>query len=217
MRDGTLKVSSAAPFILRLARIPSFRARAMNLAFRMEGGQMFSATARTIMTECFDVSIGAYSYGACFDIGAFPSGTRIGRYVSLAEGIRAFPRNHPLDRRSTHPFFYNAALGLVPEDNIASTALIIGHDAWIGYRAIITPSCARIGIGSVIGAGSVVTKDVPDFAIVAGNPAKLIRMRFSPELCRAALESRWWEMDFAECRRNLPVFTTTFDATEDDR
>lgn len=57
------------------------------------------------------------------------------------------------------------------------TPLFIGRDVWIGARAIILPGCQRIGRGSIIGAGSVVTKDVPDYAIMGGNPAKLIRYR----------------------------------------
>ena len=61
--------------------------------------------------------------------------------------------------------------------NIPDTPLEIYDDVWIGTRAIILPGCKRIGAHSIIGAGSVVTKDVPDYAIVGGNPAKVIRMR----------------------------------------
>lgn len=64
------------------------------------------------------------------------------------------------------------AEGLLPDD-----PLEIGVDVWIGARAIILPGCKKIGAHSIIGAGSVVTKDVPDYAIVGGNPAKIIRMR----------------------------------------
>ena len=71
-----------------------------------------------------------------------------------------------------HPFFYNKNSGLVEIDTINTGKLIIGHDAWIGSRAIILPGCKRIGIGAVVGAGAIVTKNVPDFAIVGGNPAK---------------------------------------------
>ena len=172
---------------------------------------MFSRTARDIMETHFCVQIGAYSYGACFDVGAFPAGTQIGRYVSLAGGVMVFQRNHPMDRLSTHPFFYNKALGVVPADNIVSTKLRVEHDVWIGYRAMITPGCSRIGLGAVVGAGALVTKDIPDFAVVAGNPAKLIRWRFSEEIRRAVEDSRWWELDLGEARRHLTAFTTPLD------
>ena len=129
---------------------------------RLEGGQFYSLTLRRILSECHGVEVGAYSYGECMIPGSWPPGVTVGRYVSVARDVQVFRRNHPLDRLSTHPFFYNRKLGWVKEDNIPSGRLEIGHDAWLGARAIITPTCSRIGIGAVVGAGAVVTKDVPD-------------------------------------------------------
>lgn len=72
----------------------------------------------------------------------------------------------------------NVPIGIVPEtESEKQTPLEIGGDVWIGARAIVLPGCKRIGAHSIIGAGSVVTHDVPDYAIVAGNPAKVIKMR----------------------------------------
>ena len=73
--------------------------------------------------------------------------------------------------------FYNPDIRIDEGDNLPDTPLEIMDDVWIGARAIILPGCKRIGAHSIIGAGSVVTKDVPDYAIVGGNPAKVIRMR----------------------------------------
>ena len=103
-----------------------------------------------------------------------------------------------------HPFFYNPALGIVIEDNLPGGSLSIGHDAWLGERAIVAPGCKRIGLGAVVGAGSVVTTDVPDFAIVGGNPARLIRYRFSEAIRDVIRISRWWERTVEECREVLP-------------
>jgi Acetyltransferase (isoleucine patch superfamily) len=154
------------------------------------------------MLERFDVSIGAYSYGACFEPGCFSRGTAIGRYVSIAERVKSYRANHPTDRLSTHAFFFNNELGYVPETNIPMINLVIEHDAWIGDSVIITPGCRRIGLGAVLGAGSIVTKDVPDFAVVAGNPAKFIKWRFTPDVQDRVRNSRWWERpidDLAGC------------------
>lgn len=172
-----------------------------------EGGDFYSSTLREFLRESHGVDVGAYSYGACLAPGVFPSSVSVGRYVSVASGVQVLLRNHPLDRLSLHPFFYNARLGFVREDTISATTLEIGHDAWIGSRAIITVGCERIGIGAVVGAGAVVTKNVPDFAIVAGNPAKLIRYRFDEATRAAILASRWWELPVEECVRHMEFMT----------
>lgn len=190
--------------LLALSRRRRLAPRALRLAFRLERGPFYSATARRIMLKRFGVEIGAYSYGACFTPGAFPSGVTIGRFVSIAAGVRPFVRNHPMGRLSLHPFFYNHRLGFVGEDTIPSGRLWIGHDAWIGENAIIAPGCSRIGIGAVVGAGAVVTRDVPDFAIMGGNPARIIRHRFEPPAQEAILASRWWDRSIEDCARFLP-------------
>ncbi|MBZ5583330.1 MAG: hypothetical protein LAQ30_14200 [Acidobacteriia bacterium] len=69
---------------------------------------------------------------------------------------------------------------------------------------MITSNCVRIGIGAVVGAGAIVTKDVPDFAIVAGNPARILRYRFPETTRQRILESRWWERPVADCIAVLP-------------
>jgi acetyltransferase-like isoleucine patch superfamily enzyme len=194
----TVRRSSFSKMILNFYKVPYIRKFALLAAKRLEGGIFYSSTLREILNIFHGVKVGAYSYGDCLIPGAFPAGVTVGRYVSIASGIRIFLRNHPIDRLSLHPFFYNSRLGLVQTDTITSSTLEIGDDAWIGDRAIITPGCSRIGIGAIVGAGAVVTKNVPNFAIVAGNPAKLIRYRFDDRTMAIILESRWWEKEIQD-------------------
>lgn len=206
-----MRQCSAAWFLRRLSGNVKLRPLVLRLASRTEGNQFYSLTAQWILAHYYGVQIGHYSYGECFTPRAFPSGVKIGRYVSIGPSVRVFLRNHPLDRLSTHPFFYNKKLGFVTKDNIDSGTLDIGHDAWVGAGAMILRGCSKIGVGAAVGAGSIVTKDIPDFAIAAGNPARVIGMRFSPEICRLILESRWWEKSVTECVAHLNDMTEKLD------
>lgn len=207
-REVGLRFSRAAGLLLGLYGCGGRRLRnwAFQMAGRLEGGQFFSGTAREILRRYYGVSIGAYSYGACMIPGKFPSGVTVGRYCSIAKNVRVFLRNHPLGRLSTHPFFYNKGAGFVAADTVENSTLQIGHDAWIGAGVMITPGCSRIGIGAAVGCGAVVTRDVDDFAVFAGNPAKLLRYRFPEELRQVILQSRWWDKrieDLAEMLESM--------------
>lgn len=193
------------------------RRNAYQLALRLEGGTFHSATVREILRRYHGVSVGAYSYGPVLIPGRFSAGVTVGRFVSVGPDVQVFLRNHPTDRTSTHPFFFNAKLGHVPTDNVALSSLQIGHDAWIGARTVITCGCGDIGIGAVVGAGSVVTRPVPPFSIVAGVPAQLIRMRFADGVIADLLASRWWERSIQELRDQIGVMTCTVDETVRER
>jgi virginiamycin A acetyltransferase len=177
----------------------------VRLASRLEGGPFRSATARDVLRRRYGVEVGAYSYGACLRPGTFPRGVTVGRYVSMATEVGVFRRNHPVERLSMHPFFYSARVGPLEHDTIDAEPLEIGHDAWLGHQCVLLPSCRRVGIGAVVGAGAVVTADVPDLAIVTGNPARVLRRRFSDEVCDAVLESRWWERPVEDLLVDLPA------------
>ncbi len=199
-----LRISRLASLLLWLYRALNCGRRwrvsriLLGLAQRLEGGPMRSATARRMMSQFHGVEIGAYSYGECFDPALIPPGVVIGRYVSIARGVRFFLQNHPLDRLSTHPFFYEATPGIAVTNNLPPGRLEIGHDVWIGCNVIVTPGCRRIGNGAVIGAGSIVTKNVPNFAVMAGNPARQIRTRFNPEVVERLQRESWWELSVDE-------------------
>ncbi|MBO9616383.1 MAG: CatB-related O-acetyltransferase [Dyadobacter sp.] len=150
--------------------------------------EMDSDLLRELFQIQYRVAVGKYSYG-CFDPERIPAGTQIGRYCSFGPGVRIFNGNHGINWASTHPYLYNPRLGYVEQERISRNALVIGDDVWIGANAIILPNVGSIGTGAVIGAGAVVTKDVPAFAIVAGNPATFIRSRFEQKHQEAILNS----------------------------
>jgi virginiamycin A acetyltransferase len=173
---------------------------------------MWSQTFRELMISHHNVKIGFHSYGTCLWPGRLPPGTRVGNYCSLANGIVALRRNHTIGRISQHPLFYNSVLGIVDRGLIpehSDNPLTIGHDVWIGLNVLIAPGCKSIGNSAVIAAGSVVTADVPSFAIVGGVPAKLIRWRFPESIQEALTLSQWWLRPIWELSKHFELFMQT--------
>lgn len=120
----------------------------------------------------------------------------IGSFCSIASNVRIGGAMHPVDWVSMSPVFYSGRDSVKKKfssfDRPADKTTHIGSDVWIGDGAFIKQG-VNVGVGVVIGMGSVVTKDVPPYAIVAGNPAHVIRKRFSDDIISRLLESRWWE------------------------
>ncbi|GBU18710.1 MULTISPECIES: CatB-related O-acetyltransferase [Methylobacterium] len=158
----------------------------------------------------YGFSIGAYSYGR--PKVRFPdSGRRltIGRYCSIADKVEILlGGDHRLDWVSTYPFA--AMRGLWPEaeapaDYHASRGdVAIGHDVWLGSGCMIL-SGVTVGHGAVVAARAVVTRDVPPYAVVAGNPARIVRHRFEPAQVERLLACAWWDLPHAEVARLVPL------------
>ncbi len=133
----------------------------------------------------------------------------IGKFSALATGVRFLMSgaNHPLDSFSGYPFdvFGGAwadgfdTASLLP---LAKGDLVVGHDVWIGHGATMLPG-VKIGNGAVIAARAVVTRDVPAYAIVAGNPARMVRRRFDAATVRALEDIAWWHWPVEKVTRNL--------------
>lgn len=153
-----------------------------------------SSLAREYLKKKRKVEVGAYSYGGCmqpgFNIGGEVS---VGRYCSIANNVHYFGANHPLNYVSTSAYFYNKQFGFEVQD-VPRAKLVIGNDVWIGYGTLITMNCKKIGNGAVVGAGSVLTHDVPPYAVVAGNPARIIKYRFTKEEREKLEKSQWWNL-----------------------
>ena len=108
--------------------------------------------------------------------------------------------------KSMHPYFYNPICGHVEKELIHRGELVVGNDVWVGTNAIILPGVRRIGDGAVIAAGAVVTKDVPDYAMVAGNPAEIKKYRFSDKTIEKIKAEQWWNKTIEEVKVNLGDF-----------
>ncbi len=153
--------------------------------------ELESLALRRLYKKWFDIEVGLYSYGA-FDIKRIPAGARIGRYCSFAPTCHFFSRNHGIEYLALHPYLYNSQLGLVREDTISQRRFLVEDDVWVGHNVTVTAGATVIGRGSVLAAGAVVTKNVPRYAIVAGNPAQVIRYRFPENIIEKIEASQWW-------------------------
>lgn len=169
-----------------------------------------------------NIQIGDYTYANDFDPPADPSGWAarlapytypgaperliIGRYGQIAHGVRFITAsaNHAMTGLTTYPFaiFDPTSLPHYRNQFASLPDTIIGHDCWIGHGAMILPG-ARLGHGVIVGAGAVVGGTVPDYAVVAGNPARILRMRFAPDAITDLLACAWWDWPPEKVARNL--------------
>ncbi|MGB0722658.1 MAG: Vat family streptogramin A O-acetyltransferase [Gammaproteobacteria bacterium] len=136
----------------------------------------------------------------------------IGRFCALARGVRFIMNgaNHATAGLSTYPFFIFAngwehsapTPGTLPHKGDTR----IGNDVWIGYESTVMPG-VQIGDGAIIAAKSVVTRDVPPYSIVGGNPATLIRYRFEQPVIDDLLRIAWWDWSAAKITAHLDAIT----------
>jgi len=148
-------------------------------------------------------SIGAHTY---LQENSIVMNSEIGKFCSIAMNTFIGLPQHSLSCFSTHPAFYLNNSPLIKKfsddnDFITSKRTHIGNDVWIGHGALIMNG-VRIGDGAVIGAGAVVTKDVPDYAIVVGTPAKILRHRFDKTTINKLIESKWWDNEDDWLKKN---------------
>lgn len=147
--------------------------------------------------------MGAFSYA----VSGYYFHSSIGRYTSIGEDVQIGRGSHPVTWASTSPLFYQPHQNVFDFDCHRATGFkinapyvrprltVIGNDVYIGHGAIVMQGVA-IGDGAVVGAGSVVTKDVPPYAIVAGAPASVRKLRFDDATIERMLRVKWWQFAF---------------------
>lgn len=136
----------------------------------------------------------------------------VGKFCSFASGVRINPPNHPMHRASQHHFTYRAGDYFADAEHDETIFawrreqwVTVGHDVWIGHGATVMPR-VTVGDGAAIGAGSVVTKDVAPYTIVAGVPARPIRRRFDEDVAERLVALAWWDWPHERLREALSDF-----------
>ena len=171
-----------------------------------------------------NITIGDFSYYSGFETPAnyaaelapylyqgAPERLTIGKFCQFAQGCRIITSsaNHAMDGFSTYPFavFSPDLIGgyAATIDNRRDT--VIGNDVWLGFESVVMPG-VQIGNGAIIAARTVVSSDVPDYAVVAGNPGRVLRHRFPVEVVQRLLRLGWWDWDVERIGRHVDAITS---------
>lgn len=158
-----------------------------------------------------NVSIGSFTYGVPY-IWTWESGEQvnIGKFCSIADNVNIFGGGeHRTDWATTYPF--NALISAfdhIQGNPVSKGPVYIGNDVWLGIGCTIM-SGVTIGDGAVVAANALVAKDVPAYAIVGGNPAKLIRYRFTEEIRQKLLEIKWWDWEEKDIYYAVPLLQSS--------
>ena len=188
-------------------RYPDCRFMSGSTITACQFGQWVSIRSGSILAKCV---FGSSSYVAQ---NSTLVNVTVGRYCSIGQHVEIGMYRHPArDFVATHPAFFSPTNEAVlqhfvdiPRFEEEPLPTTLGSDVWIGNNAMI-PGGIRIGHGAVVAAGAVVTKDVPPYAIVGGNPARVIRYRFNDDDIAFLLSHPWWELDMVQVRALAPYF-----------
>jgi acetyltransferase-like isoleucine patch superfamily enzyme len=175
---------------------------------------MFSQVG-TALSNTENLTVGKFSYGPDPKVCSWGEGAKVyvGNFCSIAGEIEIFVGgDHRVDWISTYPFMafdycWPNARGILGHPKTKGD-VIIGNDVWIGHKAFIL-SGVTIGDGAVVGAKAVVTKNVPPYAIVAGNPARIVKYRFDEDTIAKLLTIAWWNWSCEEINEATPLLLSS--------
>ena len=142
------------------------------------------------------------------------SPVKIGKYCAIAENLHIISSSHDYSYPVLQNSFMEKFFGINHEknpDNIEKNKVTIGNDVWFGDNCIVVPG-VTIGNGCIIAAGAVVTKDIADYSVAGGVPAKVIKKRFSDDIIALLLEIKWWDWPEEKIKRNKAFFTTNLNS-----
>jgi acetyltransferase-like isoleucine patch superfamily enzyme len=153
------------------------------------------------------INIGRYTslVGPAIEVCSAINPITIGSFCSIARQVSIQEYNHRYNRLTSYYIFRNVFNEDKTKDMESKGGIVIGNDVWIGANATIL-SGAKIGHGAIIAANSVVTDDVPDYAIIGGVPGKIIKMRFEQSIIDRLLKIKWWNWNIDKIRRNRHLF-----------
>jgi len=205
----------SAPFLDAATRHP----------LRLPDGNMYKNTVWLAnVIDHPNIEVGAFTYYDDFDPvedyakrvapylhpGA-PERLIIGKFCQFAHGTRFITSSadHPKRWFTTYPFavFDHGLMDIFGPEFAKGRDTVIGNDVWIGRDAHIMPG-VTVGDGVIVGSGAVVTRDVPAWSVVAGNPAQIVRQRFAQEVCALLDRLAWWDLPIEEIRALVPVLAS---------
>lgn len=184
------------------------------MGFKLKFKKWISKKLKNLLTEeptliksNEDIQVGIESYhNGNFEIRGKGQKVSIGSYCAIGKDVKLILSNHSVDYPSMQYSFYKNNFKKAPfKKEIGIVSINIGSDVWIGDNVIILPNVS-VGHGAVIGAGSIISKNVEPYNIVAGIPARKIKSRFDSKTIERLLELKWWEWDKNKILENESFF-----------
>ena len=197
--------------------VAAFKARVRRMLGRvLYGGyaRLYALALEQRSNYLDQVQIGRHTYGYSAKTFYLPTGREsvtIGSFCSIAAGVQFIFGDHPLDKVSTYPLRYSLRKDSTNNDAVCRGLITVGNDVWLGRNALIMAN-VRIGDGAVVAAGSVVTRDVPPYAVVGGVPARIIKTRFTGDQIEQLRSIAWWNWPDTKILQHIDLFYSNVDS-----